>query len=107
MTPALKAMVEAMAAEFERQENEAAPQDRVVWSELADDGKTMSFGVEGGCIDLEKVARAGLEAVKPAPTEVLRAVFAPSGAPGADLAQQEAIARDWNTSIGAILGEKP
>lgn len=98
MTPALKAMVEAMAAEFERQGE--------VFAYAANGSQPGKMTLDGQ-FDLEKVARAGLEAVKPAPTEVLRAVFAPSGAPGADLAQQEAIARDWNTSIDAILGEKP
>lgn len=103
MTPALKAMVEAMGREFLRQteESEEAPVCQFEAHALR------VTDVYGGQFDLEKVARAGLEAVKPAPTEVLRAVFAPSGAPGADLAQHEAIARDWNTSIGAILGEKP
>lgn len=97
MTPALKVMVEAMAAEFERQGEVFA------YAVGSQPGKMTLDGE----FDLEKVARAGLAAIKPATTEVIRAVFAPSGAPGADLAQHEAIARDWNTSIGAILGEKP
>ena len=97
MTPALKVMVEAMAAEFERQGEVFA------YAVGSQPGKMTLDGE----FDLEKVARAGLAAIKPATTEVIRAVFAPSGAPRADLAQHEAIARDWNTSIGAILGEKP
>lgn len=54
MTPALKAMVEAMVAEAERQ-TDAVFRD--------DDGKTLCLSVEGGSLDLEKVARAGLSAL--------------------------------------------
>lgn len=60
MTPELQKMVEAMASEIQRQA-------------VADDG-TLSFPTAGelkngligfdGQIDLEKVARAGLEAIK-------------------------------------------
>lgn len=105
MTPALKAMVEAIAAEFERQENEAAPQDRVVWSQLADDGKTMSFGVEGGRIDLEKVARAGLAAISR--SSIADNAFTwESRDPMASLEQSKR-GVSFRQMIRAILGEKP
>lgn len=112
MTPALKAMVEAIAAEFERQENEAAPQDRVVWSQLADDGKTMSFGVEGGRIDLEKVARAGLAAIHTPPVDVQEAGYVwdqDGDISPADQRSDDATpaAVVWRAMIDAILGEKP
>lgn len=55
MTPALKAMVEAMAAEIVAQEC------RLV---LQPDGVTLDSGYDGAQFDLEKVARAGLEAIK-------------------------------------------
>lgn len=51
MTDALKAMVEAMAAEIVQQEC------RLV---LQPDGVTLDSGYDGAQFDLEKVARAGL-----------------------------------------------
>jgi hypothetical protein len=67
MTDALKRMVEAMHAEFTRQNGGAGATEngfveRVIRPE-ADGGTTLD-----GSFDLEKVARAGLEAVK-APDE--------------------------------------
>lgn len=110
MTSALKAIVEAMIAELYRQAEAGKPGPWIdagpLHSSDTFEAVARDVGIDGR-VDLEKVARAGLEAIKPAPTEVLRAVFAPSGAPGADLAQHEAIARDWSSSIDAILGEKP
>lgn len=70
MTPALKAMVEAMASEIERQTDAA-------W--LGDDGRTLSLSVEGGSFELEKVARAGLEAI---PADELAVAISAALAPG-------------------------
>jgi len=64
MTPALKAMVDAMAAEIVRQT------DDQIWR--GDDPKFVHIGIyaaqygngeNNGQIDLEKVARAGLEVI--------------------------------------------
>ena len=109
MTPALKAMVEAMAAELVRQ-GEAG--------DLADvgfDPASSTFtivGVCGGEFDLEKVARAGLAAIRE-PDETIRA-----GAAAADAAadpfigtEHEGVPADpadavdhWRFMIAAILG---
>lgn len=65
MTPALKAMVEAMAAEIVRQGNEEKSRGTAVWypSDPTNPADVRSISLDGD-IDLEKVARAGLEAVK-------------------------------------------
>ncbi|MFA5567984.1 MAG: hypothetical protein WC972_04975 [Trueperaceae bacterium] len=60
MTPALKAMVEAMAAELERQADKGGSEPH--FARLPGLHETHYFS---GNLDLEKVARAGLEAIKP------------------------------------------
>lgn len=85
MTPALKAMVEAMAAEWTRQEEaDERPVDPVTGHKsplatawLDDDGRTLSIGVEGGCINLEKVARAGLATLNALPHDLVLKVSDP------------------------------
>lgn len=58
MTPALKAMVEAMGRELERQASEGG---RELW--VCEIGSGPEWAIEGR-YDLEKVARAGLEAIR-------------------------------------------
>jgi hypothetical protein len=60
MTPALDAMVKAMAAEFERQADEEGS------TGIADKAQGVRPGLTrlDGIWDLEKVARAGLVAIK-------------------------------------------
>jgi len=58
MTPVLKAMVEAMAAEFERQADEETP-----GAFARPHAHYSGYRIVGGW-DLEKVARAGLEAIR-------------------------------------------
>lgn len=61
MTPALKAMVAAMAAEIKRQ-GEASDLD---WLDVDSATGSVSLGgVNGALFHLEKVARAGLEAIR-------------------------------------------
>lgn len=64
MTPALKAMVKAMAAEIVRQGNEEKSRGTAVWypSDPTNPADVRSISLDGN-IDLEKVARAGLEAI--------------------------------------------
>lgn len=67
MTPALKAMVEAMGAEFERQASHG-----LTYAEFDPSGRgepTLTVGEDGGLFDLEKVARAGLEAIDQPPLD--------------------------------------
>lgn len=59
MTPALKAMVEAMAAELERQADKGGSEPH--FARLPGLHETHYFS---GNLDLEKVARAGLEAIR-------------------------------------------
>lgn len=65
MTPALKAMVEAMAAEIVRQGNEEKSRGTAVWypSDPTNPADVRSISLDGN-IDLEKVARAGLAAIR-------------------------------------------
>lgn len=92
MTPALKAMVEAMIAELKRQSEEGRPGPWVdadpahpsdTFEAIASD-----VGIDGR-VDLEKIARAGLIAAEP----ILLAEFE------ADAAEQQrmddAVAAEW------------
>ncbi len=91
MTPTLQKIVEAMAAEFLRQDRE----ERLALSE-----GVVVRGVEislVGDYDLEKVARAGLEAARPADP-----LDAPDIMVKGSL-QQYAL----REALDAILGEKP
>ncbi len=87
MTPALKAMVEAMAKEIERQEIALNSDDSVSPMTLED-------------LDLEKVARAGLEAIRWPDDANVRADIILSGADVPD-----SVARFWPPMIDAILKE--
>ena len=65
MTPALKAMVEAMIAEIRRQ--------NVLDATASDPPTTATVVFVNGVVNLEKVARAGLEATKEPGDAVRRA----------------------------------
>lgn len=67
MTAALKAMVEAMGAEFRRQFEDDE-------TDIASEFEPGKYRLDG-CFDLEKVARAGLEAIKVMTPEMVDAAF--------------------------------
>lgn len=103
MTPALKAMVEAMAAELVRQaRDDDGAQSFPAVGELRD-GKMLSFD---GAFDLEKVARAGLEAIRE-PDDATREAGAIRD-DGGDITNAAGV---FTAMIDAILtpttGEKP
>lgn len=85
MTPALKAMVEAMAAELQRQ-NQAELERMDGGDENGEGGPVVVGDLHDGVscyvdgdIDLEKVARAGLEAI---PADELAVAISAALAPG-------------------------
>jgi hypothetical protein len=108
MTPALKAMVEAMAAELKRQaSDDDGAQSFPAVGELQD-GSLLGYD---GIIDLEKVARAGLEAIREPSEEVSDAggkaepFMLPEGekfTPGRIIANTS-----YRAMIDAILKETP
>ena len=93
MTPALKVMVEAMAAEFERQGEVFA------YAVGSQPGKMTLDGE----FDLEKVARAGLEALREPDKLMEEAALAEEGCGCPCCVSSD----DWEAMIDAILGEKP
>lgn len=103
MTPALKAMVEAMAAEIVRQGNEEKSRGTAVWypSDPTNPADVRSISLDGD-IDLEKVARAGLEAIRwPEDTEAQVDIILA----GADV--PDSVQRFWPPMIDAILKDDP
>lgn len=111
MTPALKAMVEAMGREFLRQteESDEAPVCQF-------EAQTLRVtDVYGGSFDLEKVARAGLLAIREPGDEVWDGVEAADVAADPFIGtEDEGVPADpadgadhWRFAINAILGEKP
>lgn len=88
MTPALKAMVEAMISEIRRQD--------VLFEheEGETDPKAVMFGT-GERLDLEKVARAGFTALRKADTGLILA--------GADM--NDSVGHWWPIFIDEILKE--
>lgn len=96
MTPALKAMVEAMAAELETQ---AGDQREGGWVREPD-GEP-GFYLQG-IFDLEKVARAGLAAVRP----LDRALFEEHADSYAQIYVHQ-IEGAWEGLLDAILKEQP
>lgn len=97
MTPALKAMVEAMAAECLRQNPNTG---------MVNDGELTSTMGEAIWVDLEAVARAGLEAIRKAGAPYA-AESAISPTPYEAERHRAACARDWAATIDAILKEQP
>jgi hypothetical protein len=91
MTAALKAMVEAMGAEFERQAAHSATTYAAF--DPTGDGRALTVGEDGGLFDLEKVARAGLEAIDGADKQVDLTTCTPEGV--------------WGEVLDAILKEHP
>lgn len=103
MTPALKAMVEAMIAELNRQAEAGKPGPWIdagpVHSSDTFEAVARDVGIDGR-VDLEKVARAGLEAA----IDQIGGSFEPEAGRLTDYQH------GWNEAramIGAILGEKP
>ena len=88
MTPALKAMVEAMIAELKRQ-REAAGMDAPYVEDRGPDDVIID-----GHIDLEKVARAGLEAIREP---------VPIGLVLAGLEMDDSVGVWWPRLVDAIL----
>jgi hypothetical protein len=97
MTPALKAMVEAMGREFLRQteESDEAPVCQFEAQALR------VTDVYGGSFDLEKVARAGLEAIKVLPDATLDAAKWKTDLFPAQIDQA------MQAAVHSILEEKP
>lgn len=94
MTEALDAMVKAMVGEIERQAlNDDGTQSFPSVGELRD-GRLLGFD---GLLDLEKVARAGLLAIREPTTDVILA--------GSDV--PDSVQRFWPPMIDAILNDKP
>lgn len=101
MTPALKAMVQAMGAEFERQ----AAHSAATYAEFDPFGRgepRFTVGEDGGLFDLEKVARAGLAAVR-APDKLMEEAARAEEGCGCPCC---VCSDDWEAMIDAILGEK-
>lgn len=96
MTPALKAMVEAMFAEAERQTN-AVFRD--------DDGKTLCLSVEGDSLDLEKVARAGLKTI--AHQSALDYAFSWKDVDPTSSLKRSEVGLHFRSVVDAILKETP
>lgn len=92
MTPALKAMVEAMAAEVARQVE--AGDVAMTLGDRDVPGDPQWISMED--IDLEKVARAGLEAIQAEPRDDLALDLFPG------LSRKR-----WRGAIDAILKETP
>lgn len=91
MTPALKAMVEAMASEMEDQIE--AMKVNGAWASFVD-GRFFASGEHGGYFDLEKVARAGLEAIREP---------VPIGLVLAGLEMDDSVGVWWPRLVDAIL----
>jgi hypothetical protein len=108
MTPALKAMVEAMKAEIAAQvaEQVADYQARkwgASFAHFAPDSDTSPECQINGAIDLEKVARAGLEALKPADDAILNAMRQSVPVYGYEWEYVEGDAQEhWTDMIDAI-----
>lgn len=100
MTPALKAMVEAMAAELERQADKGGSEPH--FARLPGLHETHYFS---GNLDLEKVARAGLEAIRAPSMELGLAGAGPVNEHmrGKVKADDFAAKDAWSTMIDAIL----
>lgn len=97
MTPALKAMVEAMVAELVRQaEAEDGVRGGVVYETAPGE-----YTVDARGVDLEKVARAALEAIR-APGEPLNE-FRDDESFYCNSTKQA----EWSRVIDAILKEQP
>lgn len=110
MTPALKAMVEAMAAEIVRQKSakelipmHSAEPSRILDPGAARDGELTSIYLMGR-FDLEKVARAGLEAITPADRSITMALHNAAKLKS-DL--HEAYQDIWAAGVAAILKDQP
>lgn len=87
MTPALKAMVEAMADQMP--------------GAMISNGEVLVTGA--GWVNLEKVARAGLEALREPDKLMEEAALAEEGCGCPCCVSSD----DWEAMIDAILGEKP
>lgn len=95
MTPALKAMVEAMKAELIRQHREVAGAD------YADEGAREWLMTLDGHFDFEAVARAGLEALRDLDGEAMVDLILA----GADM--NDSVGVWWPRLVGSILKETP
>lgn len=103
MTPALKAMVEAIMAEFERQADEDGSSSVAERGYYGADPDRLAR-LDGG-FDLEKVARAGLAAISR--SSIADNAFTwESRDPMASLEQSKR-GVSFRQMIRAILGEKP
>lgn len=94
MTPGLKAMVEAMAAELERQADKGGSEPH--FARLPGLHETHYFS---GNLDLEKVARAGVEAIRDAPEMDLTGLALPEGYRAGSHSAREI----WMAKVDAIL----
>ena len=104
MSPALKAMVEAMAAELTRQSHEDDGAQRFPAVGDLKDSRLLGFD---GMIDLEQVARAGLKAIQTLDESTI-AVGAPlTGAHHGPCDPAECAQDTFVAMIDAILKDQP
>ena len=106
MTPALKAIVEAMIAELYRQAEAGKPGPWIdagpLHSSDTFEAVARDVGIDGR-VDLEKVARAGLEALREPDKLMEEAALAEEGCGCPCCVSSD----DWAAMFGAIRGEKP
>lgn len=111
MTPALKAMVEAMVAELNRQAEHGRPGPYVddgVYEGGVDTEPDVNSILIDGRVDLEKVARAGLEAIPASDGALLAAMRDSVPVDGHEWEYLDAEApAHWTSLIDAILKDQP